>query len=148
MAEETPRDRIFALIAAASEGNVAAVISHIDGGADIHRDDDAALRGAVYLGHRAVVETLLERGANVHADNEGPLCAAIQLQNHDMIDLLLKKGANIQAVLDNKKDELDTESLNIIDSIQSRGAKAAAEKGLEVLREKARKSGALLKPKS
>lgn len=142
------RDKCLALVAAAAEGDIAGIVAQLENGADIHYHDDTALCGALYLGHREVVELLLERGANVHADGETPLFAAITAKDWDMIELLLKKGADPQAVLDNKGHLLDADSLNIIDSIQSRGAKAAAEKSLETLREKAKKSGPLLRPKS
>ena len=40
-------------------------------GADVHANDDEALRWASANGHLAVVQFLVEHGANVHANNDG-----------------------------------------------------------------------------
>ena len=148
MREETIREKNQALVAAAADGQAEAVLACLERGANIHHEDDLALRAAVYLGHSEVVDLLLAKGANVHADKEGALFAAIQGRDQKIIDKLIEKGADAQIVLDTRKGELDAESLNIIDRIQTRSAKIASEKNLEAFREKTRKSGRPgLKPK-
>ena len=58
------------LMLAAFRGNTAAVIDHLERGADINARDDAgntALMFAAYRGHALVVALLLQYGANVYA---------------------------------------------------------------------------------
>jgi hypothetical protein len=45
----------------------------LDDGADIHADDDYALRWGSYMGHFEVVKFLVENGANIHAENDDAL---------------------------------------------------------------------------
>jgi len=44
-----------------------------DAGANVHVNDDYALRCASYNGHVEVVKVLLDASADVHADNDGAL---------------------------------------------------------------------------
>jgi len=62
-----------ALIDNSNEGNAELVGALIAAGADVHADDDYALRWAARYGHADVVELLLEAKADVHADNEEAL---------------------------------------------------------------------------
>src|SRR5215207_4020382 len=58
------------LMLAAFRGNTAAVINHLERGADINARDEAggtALMFAAYRGHALVVALLLQYGANVYA---------------------------------------------------------------------------------
>ena len=58
------------LMLAAFRGNAAAVINHLERGADVNardRDGDTALMFAAYRGHGLVVALLLQYGANVYA---------------------------------------------------------------------------------
>jgi ankyrin repeat protein len=139
MPEDTLKDKNQALITAVTDRDAAAVTDCLKRGANIHCENDFPLRCAVYLGYTDMTELLLKNGANVHTDANEPLFIAIKARDNELIDLLLSKGADLQAVLNTKKDKLDRESLNIIDGIQSRDAKAASEKRAEELREKARK---------
>ena len=51
----------------------------LEKGANVHADDDLALRWASEFGHHAVVKLLLEKGANVHK----------------AVKLLLENGADV-----------------------------------------------------
>ena len=53
--------------------NLAIVQRLVASGADIHADEEAALRYASENGHLSVVEFLVASGADIHADNESAL---------------------------------------------------------------------------
>ena len=69
----------------------------IKNGADIHTDNDYALRWSVVHGHLDIVKYLLENGANIHADNDYALRWSARNGHLDLIKYLLKNGANIHA---------------------------------------------------
>jgi len=64
------------LFEAAITGKASVVTAALAAGANIHADDDEALRWAAFLGHVDVVQILLAAGANVHADHDGALRSA------------------------------------------------------------------------
>ena len=66
----------------------------LDGGADIHADDDWALIRASREGHTGMVKLLLDRGADIHADDDSALTSAASEGNADTVKLLLDRGAN------------------------------------------------------
>ena len=66
-------------------------------GANIHADNDCALRLATYYGHLEVVKLLLKNGANIHAKNDCPLRWAAENGYLEVVKLLLKNGADIHA---------------------------------------------------
>ena len=59
-------------------------------GADVHAQDDYALRWAAELGHTRVVGLLLKAGADVHALGDYALCWAAQLGHTQTVELLKK----------------------------------------------------------
>lgn len=63
-------------------------------GADIHQDDDYALRWATVRNHVGTVQLLLSRGANIHAANDFSLRNAAKLLLYDMCETLLIAGAD------------------------------------------------------
>ena len=65
--------QIADLKSASEQGHQAVVKSLLESGANVHADDDRALRWAARNGHHEVVKLLLERGANVHADDDSAL---------------------------------------------------------------------------
>ena len=69
----------------------------LDHGADIHAQDDDALRYASANGHRDVVAVLLEHGANVHAKDDHALRVASANGYRDVVGLLLEHDANVHA---------------------------------------------------
>jgi len=62
-----------ALLDAAALGNERACALLLDGGADVHHNNDAALLAATEKGHLGSVKLLLARGANVHAQGDRAL---------------------------------------------------------------------------
>ena len=62
----------------------------LDVGADVHAEDDEALRMPSREGHSAVVQLLLERGANVHARDEAALRDASQRRHTAVLQLLIQ----------------------------------------------------------
>ena len=66
-------------------------------GADIHAQEDQALRLASRNGHVAVVECLLKAGADVHARQDYALRYASRRGHVAVVECLLKAGANVHA---------------------------------------------------
>ncbi len=65
----------------------------MDAGADVHTDNDIALRLASRYGHLEAVKILLDAGANIHAkDNEALRWA--KYKGHTEIVELLKQYMN------------------------------------------------------
>ena len=69
----------------------------LEKGANIHADDDYALRWSARNEHIEVVKLLLEKGANIHADNDYALRWSAKNGHIEVVKLLLEKGANIHA---------------------------------------------------
>lgn len=61
------------LIGAASKGYTETVRALLTAGADVHAEDDMALRWAADYGQTEMVRVLLAGGANVHAENDDAL---------------------------------------------------------------------------
>ena len=74
-----------------------AVTLAIQAGADVHANNDDALRWASENGHLSVVEFLVKAGANVHADNDYALRMASESGNLPVVQVLVKAGANVHA---------------------------------------------------
>jgi ankyrin repeat protein len=87
----------LALLRAAGQGRAEMVRLLLDGGADIHTQEDAALCLAVTAGSLEVVGLLLDRGANVHARVNRALLLAARAGSEAMVHLLLERGADIRA---------------------------------------------------
>ena len=92
-AEEMDED----LIDASQYGNLDRVRSLLDRGADIHAEDDIALRDASSNGHLEVVRLLLDRGADIHAVDDFALILASSNGHLEVVRLLLDRGANVHA---------------------------------------------------
>ena len=69
-------------------------------GADVHANNNSALRWAAIEGHADVVELLLEYGADIHAENDIALQDAAWHNRADVVKLLLEYGADVHAVND------------------------------------------------
>ena len=78
-------------------GSLDKVISLLDQGADIHANNDLALRLSAQNGHLAVVQFLLEHGANIHADNDLALRLSAKNGHLSVVQYLLDQGADIHA---------------------------------------------------
>jgi len=66
-------------------------------GADVHADNDCALRWASENGHLNLVKVLLENGADVHAKDDCALMRASNNGHLDVVKVLLKNGADVHA---------------------------------------------------
>ena len=66
-------------------------------GADIHANNDYALRSSAAKGHLEVVKLLIEKGADIHAYNNYALRWSAINGHLEVIQLLIEKGANILA---------------------------------------------------
>jgi hypothetical protein len=66
----------------------------VDAGADVHANDDFALRYAAENGLTAIVKVLLDAGADVHACNNYALCWAAAEKGHtEIVKMLIDAGA-------------------------------------------------------
>ena len=66
-------------------------------GADIHADDDYALRSCVKKGYLKVVKYLIEQGADIHTRNDSSLRFASEYGRLETVKYLVEQGANIHA---------------------------------------------------
>jgi hypothetical protein len=66
-------------------------------GADVHAENDRALRWASSNGHTEVVKILLAAGADVHAENDRALRWASESGHTEIVKLLLAANANVHA---------------------------------------------------
>ena len=69
----------------------------LEAGANVHADDDAALRWSSENGRAEVVRLLLQAGANVHTLDDAALRSASENGHAEVVRLLLKAGANVHA---------------------------------------------------
>ncbi len=88
-------DRMLAQMA--KEGSVKGVSMMLSEGADIHADNDHALKWASGKGHLEVVKYLTEEGANIRDSNDQALRGASQKGHLEIVKYLIEKGANIHA---------------------------------------------------
>ena len=72
----------------------------IESGADVHADDDYALRWSAKNGHLDVIKYLIEKGANVHAGDDYALQWCANNGHLNIIKYLVEYGADIHAVDD------------------------------------------------
>lgn len=73
----------------------------IENGAEIHSENDYAIRWAAKNGELELVKFLIEKGANIHAENDYALLWAVEGGHFDIVQLLVEHGADIYAY--NKK---------------------------------------------
>lgn len=67
----------------------------LEAGADVHAEDDYALRCATDSDYAEIVKILLEAGADVHALDDHALCCAAQNGYTEVVKILLEAGANV-----------------------------------------------------
>jgi hypothetical protein len=67
----------------------------LENNANVHSDNDYALRCASYEGHDKVVKLLLENGADIHAKNDLSLKWASGCGHNKVVKLLLENGADV-----------------------------------------------------
>ena len=86
------------LINACKAGDLNLVKSLVQSGANIHAQDNAALRWAAGKGHLDVVKHLVEQGADIHAlDDDDALCWAAENGHLEIVNYL-KLVKNLQKI--------------------------------------------------
>ena len=88
-------DNDWALRLASKNGHLETVGLLLNSGANIHANYNEAFRWAIQKGHFETVELLLDRGANINADNNGALSWASKYGDLETVQFLLDKGADI-----------------------------------------------------
>jgi len=86
-----------ALAECANHGKTEWVEYLLNRGADVHAENDWALRSASYNGHVEVVKLLLNAGADVHARADYALRWASGNGHVEVVKLLLNAGADVHA---------------------------------------------------
>jgi len=84
-------------IVAARGGHLEIVKELLAAGADVHAEDDAALRRAAHNGHLEIVKELLAAGADVHAEDDAALRRAAEYGRLEVVKELLSAGADVHA---------------------------------------------------
>ena len=90
----------FALRHAAENGQLKIVKYFIKNEADIHAHNDFALRHAAHNGHLEVVKYLLEKGANIHVYDDFALRNAAENGHLEIVKYLVENGADIHVYND------------------------------------------------
>lgn len=110
-----------ALGLAASNGRTDLVKLLIDGGIDIHLNNDEAVRYASENGHLDTVKFLIENGANIHVNYDYPLRYAAENGYLDVVKLLYENHAQIVTAKQNAFiHALRSENKEIIDYFLSK----------------------------
>ena len=87
----------LALIWASEKGYTEQVLSLLQAGADVHANNDSALRISSEDGNTEIVQLLLQAGANVNANNDSALISASANGHTEVVRLLLQAGADVHA---------------------------------------------------
>ena len=72
-------------------------IALLKAGADVHANEDEALRYAAENGYTEIVKILLKAGADVHADDDEALCLAIGGGHTEIVKILLEADTDVHA---------------------------------------------------
>ena len=87
----------YDLVQASVNGHTETAKLLLKSGADVHTQDDEALRWASVNGHTETVNLLLDREADVHARNDEALRYASLMGHTEVVKLLLESGADVHA---------------------------------------------------
>ena len=85
------------LIDAADHGDTKAVQTLLAAGANVHENDDCALRLAADAGHTETVRVLLAAGADAHAEDDGALRWAADNGHTETVNVLFEAGSDVHA---------------------------------------------------
>lgn len=127
MADDNP-ELGYQLVTGAATGMIGIVTQALEAGADVHYEDDLALRTASLMGNAPVVKLLVEKGANVNAASAEALLYAAKSQDNDLVAYLLSKGASIDAMMRGHRREVDQTTLDTLDRHESQKLRDAFEK--------------------
>ena len=94
---EVHAENDLALRYASAKGHTKVVKLLLDAGADVHAKNDEPLRSASLNGHTKIVKLLLAAGADVHADNDAALRWASNNGHPEVLKILLDVGADVHA---------------------------------------------------
>lgn len=64
-------------------------------GADVHYDDNLAIRTSVERGYYFITELLIKNDADIHIFNDEPLTNSCNYKHYDIVKLLLDNGADL-----------------------------------------------------
>jgi len=90
----------YAIRSESGNGNLSVVQYLVEKGADIHARDDEAIRRASENGHLSVVQYLFSKGANIHAQYDYALRYASRGGYLPIVQYLAEKGADVHALDD------------------------------------------------
>lgn len=83
------------LCAGINNKDLQAVTSSLDRGADIHYQDDYALRISSEYGNYEIVKLLVEKRADIHVNDNYPLRTSCYRGYLEIVKLFVYKGANV-----------------------------------------------------
>jgi len=93
--------------------NMIGVKVALKNGADIHTNDDYAVRYVCYNNSLELVKYLVENGANIHANNNQPIRLASERNYINIVEYLIEKGVNITNVIkETPNDSLLSHAIN------------------------------------
>ena len=114
---------------ACENGDLEKVKEYIEKGADIHTQNDDALRSAASGGHISIVKYLIEKGVNIHAKDDFALIAAAQKGHFEVVKYLVEHGADIHAEDDEAlRNATINGHLKVVKYLIEKGANIHAEK--------------------
>ena len=96
------------LLEAIKNNDLESVKGWVEKGANLHANNDYALRRAADCGHLEIVKCLLEQGADLHAWNDYSLRFAAKNGHLEVVKYLLEQGADSDLVSKKKLIELFT----------------------------------------
>ncbi|MEK0338334.1 MAG: ankyrin repeat domain-containing protein [Nitrosopumilus sp.] len=85
------------LIKSSYDGRISVVELLLKCGADVHADNDEALKWASFYSYLNIIKLLLKYGADIHANDDEALQVASRNGHYDVVKLLLDVGANVHA---------------------------------------------------
>ena len=131
------QERGFIFVAAVMDRRADEIQSYIAEGADVHYDDDLALRISAYLGHLDMVKLVVGYGADVHAQGESALLSAVRVHDEAMARFLMENGADMSVVL-TRTDILTREDIYFAEEVRAHEISELAKKQVADLRANAK----------
>lgn len=108
------------MVAAAAKGDATALREALEHGADLHFDQDLALRTAAACGHMACLRLLVESGASVSAHDHEALLLAVLAEDTAMVDYLQERGADISIVMKLHDKKIDAAARSFLEKLSAR----------------------------